>query len=110
MMLKAKFKDNVHLWGSGSEQMRGVECIILDTIDISYYVQYWISNIECTATIPQEYVELLEEEKPKYEPVVEEKVELETPKPRLKETTKESESKSPIRKTSSAGSYNRKQN
>lgn len=102
---KARFKNNIHLWESGVEQMRGLDCIVHDESDSMYFVRYWLSNRECSVSVPKQYIEIIETESERLEvePGREVKPALDTdvngepnsPKPKQKPKKKIQESEKP---------------
>ena len=55
------FKETISNWSHGIEQMRGVECQILDENDGLYVVIYKMGRNENKSVVPVEYVEVVKD-------------------------------------------------
>ena len=92
-MRKAKFRDNISQWESGVEQMRNVECVVLDETDSSYIVEYGLGNRVLNATIPKQYIELIDTFVPKEEVEELEETVVDEPENKEPETPKKKQEK-----------------
>jgi len=97
-MRKAKFRDNISQWESGVEQMRNVECVIIDETDSSYIVEYGLGSRVLNATIPKQYIELIDAFVPKEDDMEAEESVVDKPENKEPETPKKKQEK-PVQKS-----------